>query len=146
MNVSTIWITFNAVVKSFANADELQIWIAICDIWIIISLLPTGIARTARGSPELAAEFHRFSHQVDCLHSGVDFGSKCGIDEASHYFAVMKNEMKGIIATSAIMLMKRLLTRRCVVTTDMLILKYLIEIRNWKTNWLKNEMIEMWCK
>ena len=94
MDVSTIWITFNVVIESAVNVDELQIWIIIYSIEIIASLLPARIAWTVRGNPELAVEFRRFFYQIDCFHSGINFGLKCWIREISHHFEVMKNKMK----------------------------------------------------
>ena len=94
MNVSTIWITFNVVIESATNADGLQIWIIICSIGIIVSLLSARIAWTARGDPELAVEFHWFFYQIDCFHSDIDFDLKCRIRETSHHFEMMKNKMK----------------------------------------------------
>ena len=94
MNVLIIWITFNAVIESVTNVNELQIWIIICSIGIIVSLLSARIAWTVRGGSELVAEFHWFFYQIDCFHPDIDFGLKCRIRGISHHFEMMKNEIK----------------------------------------------------
>ena len=73
-------------------------WIADLDYhlqhWNSCLGMPVRIAWTVRGGFELITEFHWFFYQIDCFHSGIDFGSKCRIRRISHHFEMMKNKIK----------------------------------------------------